>query len=46
MSEELTFTQHPEHVSLACTLQHNIPALRTLWVKDKLDLQVSLGECQ
>lgn len=46
MSEELTFTRQPEHISLDYTLEHNIPALRTLWVEDKLGLQVSLGERQ
>ncbi|XP_061009876.1 uncharacterized protein LOC133063958 [Dama dama] len=41
VSEELTFTQWPEHVSLDCRLQHNMPALRTLWVEDRVALQVS-----
>ncbi|VCX31055.1 unnamed protein product, partial [Gulo gulo] len=44
VSEELTFTRQPEHVSLSYTLRHNIPVLRTLWLADKLGLQVSLGE--
>ncbi|CAI9172796.1 unnamed protein product [Rangifer tarandus platyrhynchus] len=41
VSEELTFTRWPEHVSLDCRLQHNMPALRTLWVEDRVALQVS-----
>lgn len=44
VSEELTFTRQPEHVSLSYTLWHNVPVLRTLWRADKLGLQVSLGE--
>lgn len=44
MSEELTFTWQPEHMSLDYTLLHNIPTLRTLWVEDSLSLQVSPGE--
>ncbi|XP_058426029.1 uncharacterized protein LOC131422651 isoform X2 [Diceros bicornis minor] len=43
VSEELTFTRRPEHVSLDYTLQHNIPALRTLRVEDRMGLQVSPG---
>nr|XP_025711332.1 uncharacterized protein LOC112811463 [Callorhinus ursinus] len=46
VSEELTFTRRPERISLDYTLEHNIPVLRTLWVEDKLGLQVSLGERQ
>ncbi|NIG59099.1 hypothetical protein BU61_2345 [Pontoporia blainvillei] len=46
MSEELTFTRWPEHISLDCTFQHNIPTLQTLWVEDKLGLLVSLGKYQ
>ncbi|XP_029077769.1 uncharacterized protein LOC114894854 isoform X1 [Monodon monoceros] len=42
VSEELTFTRWPEHISLDCTFQHNIPTLQTLWVEDKLGLQVSV----
>ena len=44
VSEELTFTRQPELRSLNYTLEHNVPLLRTLWVEDKLGLQVSLGE--
>lgn len=44
MSEELTFTRQPELLSLNYTLEHNVPLLRTLWIEDKLGLQVSLGE--
>nr|XP_054363489.1 uncharacterized protein LOC123844460 [Mirounga angustirostris] len=42
VSEELMFTQQPEHISLDYTLEHNIPVLRTLWVEDKLGLQASV----
>ncbi|KAB1263652.1 uncharacterized protein Cadr_000024167 [Camelus dromedarius] len=39
-SEELPFTRWPEHISLDCVFQHNIPTLRALWVEDKLGLQL------
>ncbi|XP_032183674.1 uncharacterized protein LOC116580920 isoform X2 [Mustela erminea] len=42
VSEELTFTRQPEHVSLSYTLWHNVPVLRTLWRADKLGLQASV----
>ncbi|XP_055264785.1 uncharacterized protein LOC129545005 [Moschus berezovskii] len=42
VSEELTFTRRPEHISLDCRLQHSMPALRMLSVEDRVALQVSV----
>ncbi|XP_026899040.2 uncharacterized protein LOC106989291 isoform X4 [Acinonyx jubatus] len=42
VSEELTFTQQPEHISLEYTLQHDVPMLRTLQVEDTLGLRAAV----
>nr|XP_023413044.1 uncharacterized protein LOC111752698 [Loxodonta africana] len=46
VSEEVTFAQRPQHTSLNYILQHGIPTLYTLWVGDKMGLQIGLGKRQ
>ncbi|XP_074052215.1 uncharacterized protein LOC141495122 [Macrotis lagotis] len=42
ISEELSFTQQSDHISLDYKIRHNVPKLRALGVEDKIDLQLFL----
>ncbi|XP_068943844.1 uncharacterized protein [Petaurus breviceps papuanus] len=42
ISEELSFTQRSDYISLDYKIRHNIPTLQALGVEDRIDLQVSL----
>nr|XP_020828210.1 uncharacterized protein LOC110198340 [Phascolarctos cinereus] len=42
ISEELSFTQQSDYISLNYKIRHNVPTLQALGVEDKIDLQVSL----
>ncbi|XP_038618739.1 uncharacterized protein LOC119942156 [Tachyglossus aculeatus] len=43
MSEELNFTRSLDRIFLNYKLRHNIPALRTFWVGDRVDLEAALS---
>ncbi|XP_027694814.1 uncharacterized protein LOC114025554 [Vombatus ursinus] len=42
ISEELSFTQQSDYISLDYKIRHNVPTLQALGLEDKIDLQVSL----
>ncbi|XP_044534269.1 uncharacterized protein LOC123249339 [Gracilinanus agilis] len=44
ISEELSFTQQSDYVSLDYKIRHNVPALQALGVEDRIELQVSLDQ--
>uniref|UniRef100_A0A6I8P492 Vitellogenin domain-containing protein n=1 Tax=Ornithorhynchus anatinus TaxID=9258 RepID=A0A6I8P492_ORNAN len=43
ISEELNFTRSLDRIFLDYKLRHNVPALRTFWVGDRVDLEAALS---
>ncbi|XP_062999023.1 uncharacterized protein LOC134409950 isoform X2 [Elgaria multicarinata webbii] len=41
ITEELSFTQKSDHVSLEYKLAHNLEILQALWIQDRIELQVT-----
>ncbi|XP_061456403.1 uncharacterized protein LOC133372116 [Rhineura floridana] len=41
ITEELSFTQRPDHIALDYRLTHNLETLQALWIEDRIELQAA-----